>query len=57
MEDKKKANTLSIFSSSIIIDSVGTIIAHYDKKRILKDNFYDSLRQQKAMHRRNKPDG
>lgn len=47
MEDKKKANTLSIFSSSIIIDSVGTIIAHYDKKRILKDNFYDSLRQQK----------
>ena len=47
MEDKKKADTLSIFSSSIIIDSVGTIIAHYDKKRILKDNFYDSLRQQK----------
>ena len=47
MEDKKKADTLSIFSSSIIIDSVGTIIAHYNKKRILKDNFYDSLRQQK----------
>ena len=47
MEDKKKADTLSIFSSSIIIDSVGTIISHYDKKRILKDNFYDSLRQQK----------
>ena len=47
MKNKKDADTLSVFSSSIIIDSVGTIIAHYDKKRILKDNFYDSLRQQK----------
>ena len=46
MEDKKNADTLSVFSSSIIIDSVGTIIAHYDKKRILKENFYESLRQQ-----------
>ena len=46
MENKKNADTLSIFSSSIIIDSVGTIIAHYDKKRILQDNFYESLRQQ-----------
>lgn len=46
MENKKNADTLSILSSSIIIDSVGTIIAHYDKKRILKENFYESLRQQ-----------
>ena len=47
VDHKKHNDTLSMFSSSIIIDSVGTIIAHYDKKRILKENFYESLRQQK----------
>ena len=46
IKNKKNADTLSIFSSSIIVDSVGTIIAHYDKERILKDNFYESLQQQ-----------
>ena len=44
---RKNIDTLSIFSSSIIIDSVGIFIVHPDKKRILKDNFYEELRQQK----------
>ena len=44
---RKNIDTLSIFSSSIIIDSVGTYIVHPDKKRILEDNFYEELRQQK----------
>ena len=47
IKNTKKIDTLSIFSSSIIIDSVGTYIVHPDKKRILEDNFYEELRQQK----------
>ena len=47
IKDTKRIDTLSIFSSSIIIDSVGTYIVHPDKKRILEDNFYEELRQQK----------
>ena len=47
IESKRNIDTLSIFSSSIIIDSVGTFIVHPDKKRILEDNFYEALRQQK----------
>jgi sigma-B regulation protein RsbU (phosphoserine phosphatase) len=47
IKSKRNIDTLSIFSSSIIIDSVGTFIVHPDKKRILKDNFYEALRQQK----------
>ena len=47
IKNTKRIDTLSVFSSSIIIDSVGTYIVHPDKKRILKDNFYEELRQQK----------
>ena len=47
VKNTKRIDTLSVFSSSIIIDSVGTYIVHPDKKRILKDNFYEELRQQK----------
>ena len=47
VKNTKNIDTLSIFSSSIIIDSVGTFIVHPDKKRILVDNFYEELRQQK----------
>ncbi len=47
VKNTKNIDTLSVFSSSIIIDSVGTYIVHPDKKRILKDNFYEELRQQK----------
>lgn len=43
IKSKRNIDTLSIFSSSIIIDSVGTFIVHPDKKRILKDNFYEVL--------------
>ena len=47
IKNTKNIDTLNIFSSSIIIDSVGTYIVHPDKKRILEDNFYEELRQQK----------
>ena len=47
VKNTKNIDTLSIFSSSIIIDSVGTYIVHPDKKRILEDNFYEELRQHK----------
>ena len=47
IKNTKNIDTLSVFSSSIIIDSVGTYIVHPDKKRILEDNFYEELRQQK----------
>ena len=47
IKNTKNIDTLNIFSSSIIIDSVGTYIVHPDKKHILKDNFYEELRQQK----------